>query len=237
MLALIVRLRSGTWTMLRGGEVIGPLSLSSYAIPFSFAYRRIGAATGALVLFGVVQLTMVGYGMVRGQRPAIGEWMGLALATVGLVALTLPSATRPDPLGLLLMAAAGVAWGVYSLVGRESGEPVAANARSFLWSLPLAILANLALRASIAATPKGIALAIFCGAVTSGLGYVIWYAALPLLTVTQAAAAQLGVPVIASLGAILVLDEMLSARLVTSGAAILTGIGIALATRAPSSGE
>src|SRR5262245_26146466 len=194
VLAFLVRTRDGTFKALRGRGLIGALALFAYAVPFSFAYLRIGAATGALVLFGVVQLTMIGWGIVRGQRPVPGEWIGLALASAGLVALTLPSAARPDPLGLSLMAAPGVGGGACSLAGRSSRDPMAVNARSFVWSCPPAILVNLLMRGSLAATSRGVALAIVCGAVTSALGYVVWYRALRGLSVTQAAAAQLSVP-------------------------------------------
>jgi drug/metabolite transporter (DMT)-like permease len=231
-LALIVWARRTHRMRLLPSDVSGPLVLFAYAVPFSFAYLRIGAATGALVLFGVVQLTMVGWGIVRGQRPTSSEWTGLALASAGLVSLTLPSATRPDPLGLSLMAAAGVAWGAYSLAGRMSRDPVAANAQSFLWSCPPALLVNVLMRGSLITTARGIALAVLCGAVTSALGYVVWYRALRGLSVTQAAAAQLSVPVIAAVGAVVFLGERLNARLAISGLAVLGGVGLVLAARA-----
>jgi len=231
-LTLIVWRRPGARLRLLPTEIGGPLVLFAYAVPFSFAYLRIGAATGALVLFGVVQLTMIGWGIVRGQRPAPGEWVGLALASAGLVALTLPSAARPDALGLSLMAAAGVAWGAYSLAGRTSRDPVTVNARSFVWSCPPAILVNVLMRGSLVATSRGVALAIACGAVTSALGYVVWYRALRGLSVTQAAAAQLSVPVIAAAGAVVLLGERLNPRLVIAGLAVLSGVALVLAARA-----
>jgi len=231
VLAILVRARAGTWTPLRGRGVLGPLALFAYAAPFSFAYLRIGAATGALVLFGVVQLTMIGYALVHGERPTILTWIGIVLATGGLAILGVPSAARPDPRGLLLMGVAGVAWGVYSLAGRATPDPLAATARSFLWSAPLSIAVTLATHSSVAATSRGVGLALVSGAVTSGIGYAIWYRALPRLTVTQAAVAQLTVPIIAALAAVGLLDEPLSARLVISGAAVLSGVGLVLAAR------
>jgi drug/metabolite transporter (DMT)-like permease len=225
---------------LRGSGIAGPLALFAYAAPFSFAYGRIGAAVGALVLFGVVQLTMIGYALARGEHPTPAIWLGLVLAAGGLAALAAPSVTRPDPLGVLLMAVAGVAWAVYTLVGRTRSDPLAANARSFLWSAPLAILVALAVRAAggvhDATTVRGTTLALVSGAVTSGLGYAIWYRALPRITVTQAAVAQLSVPVIAALGAVALLGEALGLRLVGSGAAVLAGVGLVLTARARRTG-
>lgn len=231
-LAVIARAQAGSWKPLRGRSVAGALALFAYAAPFSFAYLRIGAAVGALVLFGVVQLTMIGYGVARGERPTATMWIGLALAAAGLAALTVPAVARPDPLGVFLMAIAGVAWGIYSLVGRTTADPLAANARSFLWSAPLAILLVVTAHGSVLTTPRGLALALVSGAVTSGLGYAIWYLALPKLSVTQAAVAQLSVPVIAALGAVVVLGEQIGARLVVSGACVLVGVWLVLSARA-----
>ncbi len=232
VLSLLVRAHAGRWTPLRGRSVLGPLALFAYAAPFSFAYLRIGAAVGALVLFGVVQLTMIGYGLYHGERPSALTWAGLALAATGMATLTIPSATQPDPLGLFLMVIAGVAWGVYSLAGRMAPDPLAANARSFLWSAPLAILISLAAPASVVASSRGIALAVVSGGVTSGLGYAIWYRALPRLSVTQAAVAQLSVPVIAALGAAVILHETITGRLLFAGTAVLSGVGLVFSARA-----
>jgi drug/metabolite transporter (DMT)-like permease len=231
MLAAIVLVQSRTWRSLRGRGVAGPLALFAYAAPFSFAYLRIGAAVGALVLFGVVQLTMIGYGIARGERPTPLMWLGLALAAGGLLVLTVPAVARPDPLGVLLMAIAGVAWAVYTLVGRGTSNPIAANARSFLWSTPLALLLVALGRVPMHATQRGILLALISGAVTSGVGYAIWYRALPGLTVTQAAVAQLSVPVIAAAGAVLTLNETVSTRLVGAGIAVLSGVALVLSAR------
>jgi drug/metabolite transporter (DMT)-like permease len=229
MLALLAGL-AGT-SLLRGRGAIGPIALFAYAAPFSFAYLRIGAAVGALVLFGIVQLTMIGWGLIRGERPATRTWGGLILAAAGLAGLTLPSATRPDPLGVALMAVAGVAWGIYSLAGRSAGAPLAATAANFLWSVPLAVLLAIVMRHSAAATPRGLLLAILSGAVTSGLGYAIWYRALRGLSATQAAAVQLSVPVLAALGAVTFLGESLTQRLLLSGAAVLAGVALVLSGR------
>jgi drug/metabolite transporter (DMT)-like permease len=231
VLALLARGQAGSWAPMRGRGVTGPLALFLYAAPFSFAYLRIGAAVGALVLFGVVQLTMIGYGVARGERPRPIAWAGLALAASGLLILTVPAIARPDPLGVGLMVVAGVAWGVYSLAGRGAPSALATNARSFLWSAPLAV-ALVALTPGIASfTGRGLALAVVSGAVTSGIGYAIWYRALPKLTVTQAAVAQLSVPVIAALGAALLLGERLSVRFAAASAAVLGGVALVLAAR------
>jgi len=235
MLIALVAAQDRSWSAMKGTSVAGPLALFAYAAPFSFAYLRIGAAVGALVLFGVVQLTMIGYGIARGERPSAMIWLGLLLAAAGLALLTVPSVTRPDPLGVLLMAIAGVAWAVYTLVGRGTANPVAANARSFFWSAPLAIALVLFVIGSqpdAAPSARGIVLALVSGAVTSGLGYAIWYRALPSLTVTQAAVAQLSVPVIAALGAVAVLGEAVSSRLVFAGVLVLSGVGLVLSARA-----
>jgi drug/metabolite transporter (DMT)-like permease len=230
-LAALVLAQSRSWTALRGAGIAGPVALFAYAAPFSFAYLRIGAAAGALVLFGVVQLAMIGYGIARGERPTPMTWFGLTLAAGGLLALTLPAVARPDPLGVALMAIAGVAWAVYTLLGRGATDPLAANARSFVWSTPLAMLLVAVARGPVQTTGRGVVLALVSGAVTSGIGYAIWYRALPRLTVTQAAVAQLSVPVIAAVGAVLTLGETLSARLVASGIAVLAGVAIVLTAR------
>ncbi len=235
MLVALVVGQTRSWSAMRGSSAAGPLALFAYAAPFSFAYLRIGAAVGALVLFGVVQLTMIGYGIARGERPSATMWLGLVLAAAGLALLTVPSVTRPDPLGVLLMAVAGVAWAVYTLVGRGTPDPLAANARSFLWSAPLAlalVVLVIATRGDAPPSARGIVLALVSGAVTSGLGYAIWYRALPSLTVTQAAVAQLSVPVIAALGAVAVLGEAVSSRLVVAGVMVLSGVGLVLSARA-----
>jgi drug/metabolite transporter (DMT)-like permease len=231
VLATLVRSKEGTLTPLRSRGALGPLALFAYAAPFSFAYLRIGAAVGALVLFGAVQLTMVGYGLFRGERAGALTWLGLALATSGLAILTAPSVARPDPFGVGLMAVAGVAWGVYSLAGRTTPDALAANARSFLWSSPLALTVVLVLNTSVLASGRGIALALISGGVTSGLGYAVWYRALPRLSVMQAAVAQLSVPVIAALGATALLQERLTMRFVLSGAAVLGGVALVLSAR------
>lgn len=234
VLSLLALAQPRAWAPWQGGSLVGPGALFAYAALFSFAYLRIGAAVGALVLFGVVQLTMIGYGMKQGERPSSWTWVGVTGATTGLLVLTWPSTASPDPWGLLLMAAAGVAWGVYSLAGRSADDPVGANARSFLWSTPMALVLLFAYRHLTQPSGRGVVLALVSGGVTSGLGYAIWYRALPRLSVTQAAVAQLSVPVIASIGAVLLLGEMVSPRLVVASILVLAGVGLVLSTRTTS---
>jgi len=231
MLALLVRARAGSWRPLRGRGLVGPLSLFAYALPFSFAYLRIGAAVGALVLFGSVQLSMIGWGLARGERPTPRVWMGMVLAAAGLAWLVLPAATRPDPIGTALMVIAGIAWGVYSLAGKRATDLLAANARSFLWATPLCLFVGATQTSSLHASARGAALGALSGAVTSGLGYAIWYRALRGLTATQAAIVQLSVPVIAASGAVILLHERLSNRLLISGVAVLGGLALVLSRR------
>jgi len=236
VLVALVRVRSGTWTPLRGRgwrrkrELTGPLALFAYAAPFTLAYVRIGAASGALILFGAVQLTMIGWGIARGERPAPRAWLGLALAVGGLAWLMLPSVSRPDVVGTALMVVAGMAWGAYSIAGRGAGDLIGANARSFLLATPLALA--LSLVAEVAATRKvsapGVALAVVSGAVTSGLGYAIWYRAQRGLTVMQAAIVQLAVPIIAAAAAVTFLHERPTVRLAQAGALVLGGLALAL---------
>jgi drug/metabolite transporter (DMT)-like permease len=234
VLAALVRARAGGFHPMRGSGARGPLALFAYAAPFSFAYLRLGAAVGALVLFGSVQLTMIGWALARGERPTPRVWTGLALAAGGLAMLMLPAATRPDPWGAVLMVTAGAAWGVYSLAGKRASDPLAANARGFLWAAPLAsllVLARAATGAALVVGARGAALAVASGAVTSALGYAIWYRALRGLTATQAAIVQLAVPVIAGLGAVALLGEHPSERLLVSATAVLGGVALVLSRR------
>lgn len=209
------------------------LALFLYAAAFSFAYLRLTTATGALILFAAVQITMLGVAIARGERPRPLEWSGIALALGGLVALVLPGLAAPDPIGAVLMAGAGVAWGAYSLRGRTTTRALAATADNFLRAVPFAgllLVAHVAL-ADVAVTPAGVALAIGSGALASGLGYSLWYAALPHLAPSRAAIVQLAVPVIAAAAGVAMLGESLSLRLVGATAAILGGIAVVLAAK------
>ena len=214
-------------------------SLFVYALAFSLAYTRIPAALGALLLFGAVQVTMVGRGIAAGERPGAAEWAGMVLSLGGLVALTLPGLRQGDPAGSLLMIGAGIAWGVYSLLGRSSrSDPLVATATHFAYAAPLAVVSSLAaagLGAPHLSAPHlsapGLGLAVASGALASGGGYAIWYAALRGLSTTRAALVQLSVPPLAALGGVLLLGEDVTLRLVLSAAAILGGIALAVTSR------
>jgi len=230
VLAAIVRLRAGPPVVART-DWLAAAMLWAYVACFSFAYLTLAAGTGALILFGAVQLTMFGVGLHAGERFTTAAWVGLALAFGGLVYLLSPGIAAPAPQGAALMAAAGIAWGVYSLRGRGAGDPVAATAGNFLRAAPLALALSLAFADSAHASAAGVALAIASGAVTSGLGYVVWYAALPGLTALRAATVQLSVPPLAAAAGVLLLGEALSMRLVLASAAILGGIALVLFSR------
>jgi drug/metabolite transporter (DMT)-like permease len=206
-------------------------TLFIYMAFFSFAYLTLSAGTGALILFGAVQLTMFVVALSSGERFSPLSWAGLSMALLGLVYLVSPGLSAPDPLGALLMTIAGAAWGLYSLLGRGVADPVESTANNFIYATPLAILVSLIFMAEFHATWKGFLLAAISGAVTSGLGYVIWYAALRRLPATRAAVVQLSVPVIAACGGALILSEQITIRMLLASAATLGGIWIVLQKR------
>lgn len=205
--------------------------LFTYMVFFSFAYLSLSAGTGALLLFGSVQLTMFVVALREGERFPLLSWGGFALALLGLIFLVLPGVTAPNPLGAILMTVAGIAWGAYSLMGRNVADPLEATAKNFMYSVPLVLMVSLFFLPEFSSSYGGLALAIASGAVTSGCGYVIWYAALPGLTATRAATVQLSVPVIAAFGGILLLSELITLRLLLASAATLGGVAIVLAQR------
>lgn len=206
------------------------LALFGYVAAFSLAYRDLAAGAGALILFGTVQLTMAGLAAARGAAPSRWEVLGLAIAFAGLAYLLAPGLAAPPLAPSALMALAGACWGVYTLLGRSAGPPLAATARNFVGCAPLVLLAP-ALEGRWALDPAQWWLAAASGALTSGLGYAVWYAALPRLSVATAGAAQLSVPALAALGGALVLGEQLSPRLLLASALILAGIGCTLWAR------
>ena len=216
----------------QGGDWIAGSMLFLYAIAFSFAYLSLTAGTGALILFGLVQLTMFVVGLHAGERFAPLSWAGLAIAIVGVVYLVSPGVTAPSPLGAALMAIAGIAWGVYSLRGRGVPDPLQATAGNFLRSVPFTVLISAILVGEMQSSWAGVALAVASGAMTSAIGYVIWYAALRGLSATRAATVQLSVPAIAAFGGVLFLSEQITMRLLLSSIAILGGIALVLAQRA-----
>jgi len=229
VLALIVRMRAGSDAPPRS-DWLAATMLFAYVALFSFAYLSLSAGTGALILFGAVQLTMLGAGLRAGERFAPAAWAGLAAAIAGLFYLVSPGVSAPAPLGATAMALAGAAWGVYSLRGRGIADPLAATASNFARAAPLALSALTAGAAH--ADAPGVALAVASGALSSGIGYVIWYAALRGLTAMRAATVQLSVPPIAAMGGALMLAEPITPRLMLASAAILGGIAVVLATRA-----
>lgn len=210
------------------------VALFAYMVFFSFAYLSLSAGTGALILFAAVQLTMFIVALRGGERFALLSWCGLSLAVAGLVYLIFPGLTAPDPAGAVMMAAAGVAWGVYSLVGRSVRNPLRASADNFIYCVPLVIVLSLIFAPTLRLTTPGVVLAIASGAIASGLGYVVWYAALPGLTATRAATVQLSVPVIAAFGGVVLLSETVTLRLLLASVATLSGVGIVLAQRSTS---
>jgi drug/metabolite transporter (DMT)-like permease len=207
------------------------VALYLYMVFFAFAYLSLSAGTGALILFGAVQLTMFTVALRSGEPFPLVSWAGLALAIAGLVYLVSPGLTAPDPLGAALMTIAGISWGAYSLVGRSARDPVEATAHNFLYAVPLVVATSLVFIGDLAVTVAGAAYAVVSGAVASGVGYVIWYAALRGLTGTGAATVQLSVPVIAAIGGVILLSEAVTLRLVVASAATLGGVALVLAQR------
>lgn len=237
-----IRLASGAvmlWLLFRvhsrqiagRGNWLSAFALFAYAAAFSFAYEHLTAATGALVLFPVVQATMIGHGLWRGERLRVLQWIGLAIALAGLVALLLPGVTAPPLHGALLMAVAGLAWGVYSLRGRGVGDPAAVTAGNFIRATVPAVLLLVVFARQLSLDAVGVTAAIASGALASALGYVIWYSVVPRLAAAQAASVQLGVPVLVALGGVVLLGEPLGLRVTVAALAILGGIALVL--RAP----
>ncbi|NNE10444.1 MAG: DMT family transporter [Gemmatimonadetes bacterium] len=238
---LIVRAKSGGMSGATGGANHDPtgattargswpsaLALFAYAAGFSFAYLSLPAGTGALLLFGAVQVTMIGHGLRAGERLTKLQIIGMMLASGGLIVLLLPGVSAPPVGGSLLMLGAGAAWGVYSLRGRGAGDPTQVTAGNFVRALPFALLLSALLFRDANLAMSGVLYAIASGAVASGIGYAIWYTALPALQAAQAATVQLSVPVIAALGGIVLLGESMTPRLAIAAVAILGGIALVI---------
>jgi drug/metabolite transporter (DMT)-like permease len=248
MLWLVVRLQSGAgWAGLfirsdaagttraasavRGGDWLSACALFAYAACFSYAYVSMSAATGALLLFGSVQASMMGYAIAKGERLSKLQMLGFALALAGLVVLMLPGLVAPSLVSALLMVSAGLAWSVYTLQGKRAhsqgaASPSQVTAGNFMRTVPLALLLNALMWPGLSWDATGLALAAVSGALASGLGYALWYQALPALKATQAATAQLSVPVIAALGGVLLLGESLTLTMLLASGAILGGIAL-----------
>lgn len=224
MLLLVVRLRHGSG--IRGGNWLSALALFTYGACFSYAYVSLPAATGALLLFGAVQATMIGYGIRTGERLRKFQIVGLILAFAGLVGLLLPGISAPPVSGSLLMLSAGAAWGVYSLRGKTASDPTQVTAGNFLRAVPFTLALSVATLRGVDLDATGIGYAIASGALASGLGYIIWYTVLPFLKATNAATVQLSVPVIAAVGGIVFLGEPITLRLALTSIAILGGIAL-----------
>lgn len=236
-----VRLLSGAVVLsclvwLRGGARKGrgnwlsALALFAYAAGFSFSYLHLTAAAGALLLFGAVQTTMIGYGIWSGERMRWLQIMGLILACGGLIGLLLPGLSAPPLTGALLMLGAGVAWGIYSLRGQGGGDSLKVTAGNFARAAPMTLVLSLLLAARTSLEPIGLVYAFLSGALTSGVGYAIWYTALPFLKSTTAATVQLSVPILAALGGVFFLGETLTLRLFVASVAIIGGIALVVLT-------
>jgi drug/metabolite transporter (DMT)-like permease len=221
----------------QGRHILGSwpsaVALFAYAAGFSFAYINLKAGTGALLLFGSVQTSMISFGLWRGERFNALQIVGFISAIIGLIVLVFPGLSAPPIASSALMIFAGMAWGIYSLRGRGAGDPIMMTAGNFIRTLPLAAILSLAAWDQMQLDQTGVVLAIASGAITSGIGYAIWYSALPSLKATEAATVQLSVPVIAAIGGILLIGEPLSLRIVLASMAILAGVTLVIYVKSP----
>jgi drug/metabolite transporter (DMT)-like permease len=206
----------GSWT--------SSCMLFAYAISFSYAYLSLDTGTGALILFGSVQITMISLSLISGTRLHFSEWSGVVIAFTGFVYLILPNITTPSINGFILMTISGIAWGIYTLIGRKSKNPLMDTTYNFLRTIPFVVLLAVFTMQNINYTSEGIILAFLSGSITSGVGYTIWYIALRRLSSTQAAVMQLSVPVIAAVGGVIFVSETITPRLVISVIIVLGGI-------------
>lgn len=224
VLLLLLKALQPRSTNVSTGSWKAAFMLFIYAIAFSFAYVSLDTGTGALILFASVQITMILIGLITGNRLYLFEWLGVIIAFSGFVYLVIPGVSAPSLTGFILMAAAGVAWGFYTLAGRGSKNPLSDTTYNFMRTLPLVVVLVAVTILNATFSWQGIVLAILSGGITSGIGYAIWYMALGGLSATQAAVLQLLVPVIAALGGVVFADEVLSTRLLLSSTMILGGI-------------
>lgn len=213
-------------TLSVGGNWLSAIALFGYAFGFSFAYLDLSAATGALLLFGAVQSTMIGYGLMKSERLNLMQTMGVIIAIAGLVGLLLPGLSTPPMISAMLMLGSGVSWGIYSLRGRGVSDATRETAGNFVRAIPFALLASMVSLKSMQIDLSGAAYAIASGALASGLGYAIWYAILPAMKATSAATVQLTVPALAAVGGVVFLSESVTLRLGLASAAILGGVAI-----------
>ena len=241
----VIRIVSGAVTLglltilLRGGvrlgrarRASGVISLLVYIFGFSLAYRALDAGVGALILFGVVQITMFAGALIKGERPSVNRWIGAGVAFTGLAWLTWPGQGAQVSIAATgFMALAGIGWGIYSLVGRSANDGLSETAANFILAAPVAILVALVIGTGSDLAMNGVLLAVLSGAVTSGLGYALWYAVLPQLEASVAAVAQLTVPVIAMAGGLLFLAEVPVWDSVIGAIMVLGGVGLSLVKR------
>jgi drug/metabolite transporter (DMT)-like permease len=223
-----VRMRVFDWKI--AGNWPSALALFTYAAAFSFAYVDLSAGTGALLLFGAVQATMILWGLHKGERLDAIQIAGLIVAVTGLVILVFPGLSAPPLIGSILMLGAGLAWGIYSLRGKGEQNPVSVTAGNFVRAVPVSVVVWVIFLRSAHVDPVGVIYAIISGAIASGLGYVIWYSALPGLKATSAATVQLSVPVLAATGGILLLGESITLRYVLASIAVVGGIALVVVT-------
>jgi drug/metabolite transporter (DMT)-like permease len=231
MLSLAVWLERGRLPRLRQVNPLSVAALFAYLVFFSFAYLRLDAGSGALILIGAVQISMFSVAFWEGERFKPAQWLGLGMALSGFVYLVLPGASAPDPFGAILMAISGVAWGCFSLLARGAVNPVEANASNLLCCLLPAVAVSLFQVHDFSTTPAGVLLAAASGAVATGFGYVVWYLALRELPAARAATVQLSMPAIVALGGTVFLSEPLTMRLLIASAAMLGGIALVLSQR------
>jgi drug/metabolite transporter (DMT)-like permease len=230
-LFILTRIRRDGARPTRSGDWISAFWLFLYAITFSCAYVQLETGTGALLAFGAVQVTMILFGLLTGERPPRQVWAGLLLALGGVVYLLLPGASAPDWLPAASMVLAGIAWGIYSLRGRGVRDPGAATCGNFVRTVPMVLVVGAVFVSRLQFTTQGLVAGIASGAIASGLGYILWYRALAYLTATRAAIVQLAAPILAALGGVAFLAEALSSRLVFAALAVCTGVVLAATSR------
>ena len=231
VLYLLILLNTSKTASDAKGSWSASLMLFLYAITFSYAYITLETGTGALILFASVQISMILLSVLSGNRLHTAEWLGIVISCIGFVYLVLPAVKTPSLTGFILMTTAGIAWGVYSLKGRGTQNPLFDTAYNFIRTIPFIIVLSIFTLYDAQATPRGILLAVMSGAIASGIGYAIWYRALTGLSATQAAVVQLLVPVIAAFGGVIFVSEAITLRLVISAIMILGGISIVVIGR------
>ena len=228
VLAVAVAVRRGTLPKMAASSWRSRCMLLAYLVFFALAYTRLSAGTGTLILFATVQLSMLSVGLWKGDRLPFLSWIGFGAAALGLVLLVAPGLEAPDPIGSIFMGISGLAWGMFSVLARRASDPLEANAANFLGCIPLLLLMHLLPDTDFHVSAVGVALAIVSGTIASGLGYVIWYAALKRMQTIHAAAVQLSVPAIAALGGVVVLAEPVTIRLVVSSLAVVGGVALVI---------